>query len=71
MDFAISEEHRVKIKENLKEMQVLTRKLKILWTVTLFIIGMLETTPKGFVRELETIALLRPTRILTWRLEEI
>ena len=78
MNFAISLEHRIKLKES--EKKELARELKKMWnmkvTIIPIVIGALDTVTKGLLKELEdlevrgrvetiqTTALLRTARIL-------
>ena len=61
VDFAVSADHRVKLKENEKKDKYLdlAREMKKLWnmkvTIIPFVIGALHTIPKGLIKGLEDL----------------
>ena len=61
VDFAVSADHRVKLKENEKKDKYLdlAREIKKLWnmkvTIIPFVIGALHTIPKGLINGLEDL----------------
>ena len=59
MDFAVSAEHRIKVKEKRDNYLDLARELKKLWnmkvTVIPIVIGALSTVTKGLVQALENL----------------